>query len=143
MSIWSTIGQAIGAFCTAVWKGLQAVWGLIKKVVSTLLSWAGSILGWFGKIAAYLIVGVVVAFIWIFGDDDDLEGQDPSEKELGYKINNKLNNPNHKKIIIKGVFNKKTGEILDKTEIETTDTISSDVKKQTGGERFAELEAES
>lgn len=142
MSIWSTIGQAIGAFCTAVWKGLLAVWGLIKKVVSTLLSWAGSILSWFGRIAAYLIIGVVVAFIWIFGDDDDLEDQDPSEVELGRKINDKLNNPEHKKIIIKGVFNKQTGQVIDKTEIETTNTISSDVKRQTGGERFAELEQE-
>lgn len=142
MSIWSTIGQAISAFCTAVWKGLQAIWGIIKKVVSTLLSWAVSILGWFGKIAAYLIIGIVVAFIWIFGDDDDLEDQDPAEKTLGENINEKLNNPKHKKIIIKGVFNKETGKVLDKTEIETTDTISSDVKKQTGGDRFAELEAE-
>ena len=142
MSIWTTIGDAISAFCTAVWKGLQAIWGIIKKVVSTLLSWAVSILGWFGKVAAYLIVGVIVAFIWIFGDDDDLENQDPSEEELGNKINDKLNNPKHKKIVIKGVFNKQTKEVLNKTEIESTDTISSDVKKQTGGERFAELEAE-
>ena len=142
MSIWTTIGEAIGAFCTAVWKGLQAIWSIIKKVISTLLSWAVSILGWFGKIAAYLIVGVIVAFIWIFGDDDDLENQDPAEEELGNKINDKLNNPNHKKIVIKGVFNKQTKEVLNKTEIESTDAISSDVKKQTGGERFAELEAE-
>lgn len=142
MSILSTIGQAIGAFCVAVWKGLQAVWNFVKKVFSTLLSWTGSILGWFGNIAAYLIVGVIVAFIWIFGDDDDLEKPEDSEKDLGNKINDKLNNPKHKKIIIKGVFNKQTGKVSEKTEIESTDTISSDVKQQTGGERFAELEAE-
>ena len=109
---------------------------------STLLSWAGSILGWFGDIVAYLIVGVIVAFIWIFGDDDELDSQDDSEKDLGEKINDKLNNPKHKKIIIKGVFNKQTGKVSEKTEIETTDNISSEVKQQTGGERFAELEAE-
>lgn len=143
MGIWATIGQAVGAFCTAVWHGLQAIWGIIKKVASKLLSWAGSIMGWFGKIAAYLIVGIIVAFIWIFGDDNDLEEQESSEKELGDRINGKLNNPNHKKIIIKGVFNKQTGELVEKTEIESTDEISSEVKKQTGGERFAELEAES
>ena len=142
MSIWSTIGQAIGTFCSAIWKGLQAVWGLVKKVFSTLLSWAGSILGWFGDIVAYLIVGVIVAFIWIFGDDDELDSQDDSEKDLGDKINDKLNNPKHKKIIIKVLFNKQTGNVSEKTEIETTDRISSEVKQQTGGERFAELEAE-
>lgn len=142
MSILSTIGQAIRTFCIAVWKGLQAIWSLIKKVISTLLSWAVSILGWFSEIAAYLVVGVIVAFIWIFGDDDDLEAQNSSEKELGDKINDKLNNPKHKKIVIKGVFNKQTKEVLKQTELESTDSISSDVKRQTGGERFAELEAE-
>ncbi len=142
MSILSTIGQAISTFCIAVWKGLQAIWSLIKKVISTLLSWAVSILGWFSEIAAYLVVGVIVAFIWIFGDDDDLEAQNSSEKELGDKINDKLNNPKHKKIVIKGVFNKQTKEVLKQTELESTDSISSDVKRQTGGERFAELEAE-
>lgn len=142
MSILSTIGQAIRTFCIAVWKGLQAIWSLIKKVISTLLSWTVSILGWFSEIAAYLVVGVIVAFIWIFGDDDDLEAQNSSEKELGDKINDKLNNPKHKKIVIKGVFNKQTKEVLKQTELESTDSISSDVKRQTGGERFAELEAE-
>lgn len=142
MSILSTIGQAISTFCIAVWKGLQAIWSLINKVISTLLSWAVSILGWFSEIAAYLVVGVIVAFIWIFGDDDDLEAQNSSEKELGDKINDKLNNPKHKKIVIKGVFNKQTKEVLKQTELESTDSISSDVKRQTGGERFAELEAE-
>lgn len=141
MSIWSTIGQAIGTFCTAIWKGLQAVWGLVKKVFTTLLSWAGSILGWFGKVAACLIVGVVVAFIWIFGDDDELGPQDEPEDELGRKIGEALGKP-HKKIVIKGVFNKQTGKVSEKTEIEATDVISSEVKQQTGCERFSELEAE-
>lgn len=141
MSIWSTIGQAIGTFCTAIWKGLQAVWGLVKKVFTTLLSWAGSILCWFGEVAASLIVGVVVAFIWIFGDDDELGPQGEPEDELGRKIGDALGKP-HKKIVIKGVFNKQTGKVSEKTEIEATDVISSEVKQQTGCERFAELEAE-
>lgn len=140
MSIWSTIGQAIGTFCTAIWKGLQAVWGLVKKVFTTLLSWAGSILGWFGEVAGSLIVGVVVAFIWIFGDDDELGPQDEPVDELGRKIGEALGKP-HKKIVIKGVFNKQTGKVSEKTEIEATDVISSEVKQQTGCERFAELEA--
>lgn len=105
MSIWSTIGQAIGTFCTAIWKGLQAVWGLVKKVFTTLLSWAGSILSWFGKVAACLIVGVVVAFIWIFGDDGDLKPQDKPEDDLGHKIGDALGKP-HPIIVIKGCFNK-------------------------------------
>lgn len=141
MSIWSTIGQAIGTFCTAIWKGLQAVWGQVKKVFTTLLSWAGSILGWFGEVAGSLIVGVVVAFIWIFGDDDELGPQDEPVDELGRKIGEALGKP-HKKIVIKGVFNKQTGKVSEKTEIEATDVISSEVKQQTGCERFAELEAE-
>lgn len=140
MGFFSTIGNAIGAFCSAVWKGLQAIWSLIKKTVSTLLSWAGSILGWLGEIAAYLVIGVVVAFIWIFGDDDDLESSDSDEEELGNKIGRKLNDPNHKKIIIKGVFNKQTGELQKTTEIEATNSISTEVKQQTGNKRFAELE---
>lgn len=141
MSILSTIGQAVGTFCAAIWKGLQAIWGSIKKVFSALLSWLESILDWFCDVVAYLVVGVIVAFIWIFGDDDELQKQDTSEIELGNKINDKLNNPSHKKIVIKGVFNKKTKEVMEKTEIESTDKISSDVIRQTGGERFAELEA--
>jgi len=145
MSIWNAIGQAIGTFCAAVWKGLQAVWGLIKKVVSTLLSWAVSILGWLAKLATNIvgaiIAGVIVAFIWIFGDDDDLEDETPDEGELGRKINEKLNNPTHKKVVIKGLWDKQKKELVQKTEIESTNTISSDVKEQTGGERFAEIES--
>lgn len=142
MGFFSTIGNAVGAFCAAVWKGLQAMWSFINKVVSTLLTWAGAILNWLCSVVGMLIVGVIVAFIWIFGDDDDLEDEDGDEKKLGEQIGRKLNDPTRKKIVIKGVFNKETGELLNKTEIESTNTISTEVKQQTGNKRFAELEIE-
>lgn len=145
MGFFNTIGQGISTFCKTVWKGLQAVWGLVKKVVSTLFSWAGSVLNWAANLAADIItgitVGVIVAFIWIFGDDDDLEDEDSDETELGNKINEKLGN-SHKKVIIKGLWNKEQKKLVKETEIETTDRISSEVKQQTGGSRFAEIASE-
>lgn len=145
MGILQTIGQGIATFCTTVWNGLKAIWNFIVKVVTTLCSWAISILGWLGKVAAefatLLAIGAVVLFIWIFGDDDDLEGETPDEHDLGNKIGEKLDKP-HKKIIVKGVFNKNTKKIENKTEIEATDKISTDVKQETDGKRFAEIECE-
>lgn len=145
MGILQTIGQGVATFCRTVWNGLKAVWGLIVKVVTKLCSWAVSILGWLGKVATefatLLAIGVVVLFIWIFGDDDDLDDETPDEGDLGKQIGGKLGQP-HKKIIVKGVFNKNTQQIEKKTEIEATDKISSDIKAQTGGNRFAEIECE-
>ena len=109
MGIFQTIGQGIATFCKTVWNGLKAIWGFIVKVVSTVCSWAVSILGWVGKVAAefatLLAIGAVVLFIWIFGDDDDLEDETDDETDLGNKIRGELNKP-HKTVIIKGVFNK-------------------------------------
>ena len=145
MGIIQTIGQGIATFCKTVWNGLKAIWGFIVKVVTTLCSWAVSILGWLGKVAVefatLLAVGIVVLFIWIFGDDDDLDDETPDENDLGKQIGDKLGHP-HKKIIVKGVFNKNTQQIEKKTEIEATDRISADIKAQTGGNRFAEIECE-
>ena len=76
-----------------------------------------------------------------FESDDDLEGETPDEHDLGNKIGEKLDKP-HKKIIVKGVFNKNTKKIENKTEIEATDKISTDVKQETDGKRFAEIECE-
>lgn len=145
MGILQTIGQGIVTFCQTVWNSLKAIWDIIIKVVTTLCSWAVSILGWLGKVAyefgTLLADLVVVLFIWIFGDDDDLDDETPDENDLGKQIGNKLGTP-HKKIIVKGVFNKNTQQIEKKTEIEATDRISADIKAQTGGNRFAEIECE-
>lgn len=145
MGILQTIGQGIVTFCQTVWNCLKAIWDIIVKVVTTLCSWAVSILGWLGKVAyefgTLLADVVVVLFIWIFGDDDDLDDETPDENDLGKQIGNKLGTP-HKKIIVKGVFNKNTQQIEKKTEIEATDRISADIKAQTGGNRFAEIECE-
>lgn len=141
MGIFSTIGQAIGTFCAAVWKGLQAIWSLIKKVVSTLFDWAVSVLGWAVGLAADIVAGIIagtiIAFIWIFGDDDEMEGEDDDEKNLGQKIGEKLGT---KHPVIKGVWDKQKKALLKETEVEATNTISSSVKTKTGGSRFAELE---
>lgn len=145
MEFFETIGQGIATFCKTVWNGLKAIWNFIVKVVTTLCSWSVSILGWLGEVAlefaTLVTIGVVAIFIWIFGDDDDLEDETPGEGELGREIGDKLGKP-HKKIIVKGVFNKDTKQIEKKTEIEATDQISADVKSQTEGKRFAEIECE-
>ncbi len=139
------IGGAIGTFCSTIWNGIKAVWNFIKKVVSTLFSWTVAVIGWLADltsdIIALILAGVVITFIWIFGDDDDYESETPEEKNLGQQIGDKLDKP-HKKIIIKGVFNKQTKEIEKQTEIEATDSISTEVKSQTGSSRFVELEHE-
>lgn len=148
MSFFETIGRGIDAFCSLVWKGLQAVWGLIKKVVSTIIGWTISIVGWLGKAAiglsAAITAGVIVFFIWIFGDDEDgeLEPQNGGESQLENELKKKLNDPTRKIITVKGVFNKQTGEVHKNTEIESSDNISTSVTEQTGGSRFAELQAE-
>lgn len=146
MGFFSTIGQGISTFCVTVWKGLQAVWELIKKVVSTLFSWTKSVLNWAANLAMDIVdgitAGIIVAFIWIFGDDEDLEDEDSDEKGLGEKIGEKLGDPNHNKVIIKGLWNKQQKKLVKETEIETTDRISSDVKQQIGGSRFTEIASE-
>lgn len=146
MGILQTIGQGVATFCRTVWNGLNAIWGLIVKVVTKLCSWAVSILGWLGKVATefatLLAIGVVVLFIWIFGDDDDLDDETPDENDLGKQIGGRLGQPHKKIFIVKGVFNKNTQQIEKKTEIEATDRISADIKAQTGGDRFAEIEFE-
>lgn len=145
MGIIQTIGQGIATFCKTVWRGLEAIWDFIVKVVSTLCSWAVSILGWLGKVAvelgSLLAVGIVVLFIWIFGDDDDLDDETPEEKDMGKQIGTKLKQE-HPIIVVKGVFNKNTQQIENKTEIEATNRISADIKAQTRGNRFAEIECE-
>lgn len=145
MGIFQTIGQGIATFCKTVWNGLKAIWGFIVKVVSTVCSWAVSILGWVGKVAAefatLLAIGAVVLFIWIFGDDDDLEDETDDETDLGNKIRGELNKP-HKTVIIKGVFNKEKNQLESKTEIEATDKISTDLKNTAEGKRFVEIQCE-
>lgn len=144
MGIFSAIGQAVSTFCTAVWKGLLAIWDLVKKVVSTLFSWAISVLAWAAELAVDIVAGItagiIVAFIWIFGDDSDYETQDPGEVELGRQLSQKLDGE-HKKIVINGLWDKQKKELVKGTKIETTNAISSDVKKQTGSSRFAELKS--
>ena len=144
-SILEDIGEAFGSFCSAVWKGLKAVWGFIKKVVSTLFSWTVAVIGWLANLAAdviaLILAGVIITFIWIFGLDDDYESETQDEKNLGKQIGDKLGKP-HKKIVIKGVFNKNTKEIHKATEIEATEKISAEVKAQTGSSRFVEIQHE-
>ena len=148
MPFFETIGRGIDAFCSLVWKGLQAVWGLIKKVVSTIIGWTISIVGWLVRAAiglsAAITAGVIVFFIWIFGDDEDgeLEPQNGGESQLGRELGKRLNDPNRPIITVKGVFNKQTGELHKNTEIESSNNISTSVTEQTGGRRFAELKAE-
>lgn len=146
MGFFTTIGKGIDALCGLVWRGLQALWSIIKKVFSKIVEWTLSIVGWLAKVAvkvaAATVAAVVVFFIWIFGEDDGLESQTGSESTLENNIKDKLNDPNRKIIVVKGVFNKDTQKIEGDTEIEASNTISSQVINQTGGNRFAELQAE-
>lgn len=141
MEIFQTIGQGIATFCETVWNGLKAIWDFIGKVVTTLCSWTVSILGWLCEVALTVTIGAVVLFIWIFGDDDNLEDETPDESDLGRQIGDRLGEP-HPIIIVKGVINKDTRQIEEKTVIEATEQISADVKNQIGGKRFAEIEYE-
>lgn len=139
------IGGAIGTFCSAVWNGIKAVWNFIKKVVSKLFSWTVAVIGWLAELAtdivALILAGIVITFIWIFGDDSDYEKETDDEKQLGKQISNRLGKP-HGIVVLKGVFNKQTKEILKQTEIEATESIPAEVKAQTGSSRFVELQHE-
>lgn len=147
MGFFSTIGSGIDYVCGLVWRGLKAIWSVIKKIVSVLIDWTVSIVKWLtkaaAKVAGAIIAAVVVFFIWIFGDDGN-GGIDPptgGETNLGEEIKNKLGG-DHKVIVVKGVFNKDTNSLEGETEIERSNKISSEVKQQTGGNRFAELQVE-
>ena len=148
MSFFETIGRGIDAFCSLVWEGLKAIWEGIKKVLSIILDWTISIVKWLAKaalgLAAGIVAGIIVFFIWIFGPDDDneLDNPTPGEETLEKELKKRFADPNKKIITVKGVFNKNTGEIHKNTEIEASNSIDSSVLKQTGGSRFAELQGE-
>lgn len=139
------LGGAIETFCSDIWNGIKAVWNFIKKVVSKLFSWTGAVINWLAELAtdivALILAGIVITFIWIFGDDSDYEIETDHEKNLGKQLSNKLDEP-HKIVVLKGVFNKQTKEMLKQSEIEATESIPAEVKAQTGSSRFVELQHE-